>query len=147
VLGEGAHADPAGELAPAVERAREEARAAGRHLAVTAVVIGTDEDPQGLAYQIDTLERSGVRVFRTVGERVAHAVRLLGGLSEGRIGEEGTPVPLAAVASPVAAVNVGLETFYDSLVAQGAAAVQVDWRPPAGGNEELARILARMKGR
>ena len=46
---------------------------------------------------------------------------------------------------PLAAINVGLESFYASLVGQGAAAVQVDWRPPAGGNERLMAILAKMK--
>jgi FdrA protein len=56
-------------------------------------------------------------------------------------------VPLDALRGPVAAINVGLESFHDSLVAQGADAVQVDWRPPAGGDEKLAGILARMKGR
>jgi FdrA protein len=55
-------------------------------------------------------------------------------------------VPLESVQGPVAAVNVGLESFHASLLAQGASAVQVDWRPPAGGNEKLAGILARMKG-
>jgi FdrA protein len=56
-------------------------------------------------------------------------------------------VPLAALAAPVAAVNVGLEVFYTSLLAQGARAAQVDWRPLAGGDERLAKILQRMKGR
>ena len=58
----------------------------------------------------------------------------------------GPPVQLADLAGPPAAINVGLESFHASLVAQGAAAVQVDWRPPAGGDERLAGILARMKG-
>jgi FdrA protein len=56
-------------------------------------------------------------------------------------------VPLNAFHEPLAAVNVGLESFYDSLKAQGAEAVQVDWRPPAGGNEKLMAILAKMKAR
>jgi len=47
----------------------------------------------------------------------------------------------------VAAINVGLEAFYESLRAQGAAAVQVDWRPPAGGDERMMALLERMKAR
>jgi FdrA protein len=139
VLGEGAHADPAGELGPAIA----EARARRPDLDIAAVVIGTDEDPQDLAQQIETLERAGARVFRTVGELVDSAVRRLAGSAE----SEGAPVPLEAIRGPVAAVNAGLESFYDSLVAQGAAAVQVEWKPPAGGDDKLAGILARMKGR
>ncbi|MEO6195319.1 MAG: acyl-CoA synthetase FdrA [Thermoanaerobaculia bacterium] len=138
VLGEGAHADPAGELGPAIA----EVRARRPDLDVAAVVIGTDEDPQDLAQQIETLERAGARVFRTVGELVDSAVRGLA-IEE----TEGAPVPLEAIRGPVAAVNVGLESFYDSLVAQGAAAVQVEWKPPAGGDDKLAGILARMKSR
>jgi FdrA protein len=139
VLGEGAHADPAGELGPAIAEVR------GRRpdLHIAAVVIGTDEDPQDLAQQIETLERAGARVFRTVGELVDSAVRRLAASEEA----PGAPVPLEAIREPVAAVNAGLESFYDSLIAQGAAAVQVEWKPPAGGDDKLAGILARMKGR
>jgi FdrA protein len=141
VLGEGAHPDPAGELAPAIAEALAAAAAAGRDLAVLVVVVGTEEDPQGLPLQLERLAAAGARVFRTVDAAVEAAVGLLGA----RGGFEGPPVPLEAVRPPLAAVNVGLESFYDSLVAQGAPAVQVDWRPPAGGDERLAGILARMK--
>ena len=132
VLGEGSHADPAGELAPAIE----EARARRPELEVAALVIGTDEDPQDLRLQIETLERAGARVFRTAGDLVDFATQRLSGGDE-----TGKPVPLEPVGG---AINVGLESFYDSLVAQGTPAVQVEWRPPAGGNEKLAAILARM---
>ncbi len=138
VLGEGAHADPAGELAPEIERALTEA--AGRALEIAVLVVGTDEDPQDLTTQISTLERAGAHVCRTVGELVERAARLAPPMPP----EES--VPLAMVQAPLAAVNVGLESFYDSLAAQGARAVQVEWKPPAGGNEKLAGILARMKG-
>jgi FdrA protein len=47
---------------------------------------------------------------------------------------------------PLSAINIGLESFSENLVAQGVPAVQVDWRPPAGGNEKLMMILERMKG-
>ena len=48
---------------------------------------------------------------------------------------------------PLAGINAGLESFTESLLAQGASAVQLDWRPPAGGNEKLMAILERMKSR
>jgi FdrA protein len=141
-----------------------------------AVVIGTDQDPQGLEQQIEALERAGVRVFLTVSALVRGALSHLAErspledplfqkpspleISRSQATDRlhppappappeppGTPVPLAAVEGPLAAVNVGLESFYDSLRTQGAPAVQVDWRPPAGGDEKLAGILARLKGR
>lgn len=49
--------------------------------------------------------------------------------------------------SPVRAVNVGLEVFYQSLQAQGVEVAHVDWRPPAGGDERLAGILDKLSGR
>jgi FdrA protein len=146
VLGDGAHADPAGELAPAIERARAEAQAAGRTLDVAVLVVGTDLDPQDLGEQIATLETAGALVCRNVSELVAHAARRLDEIQREDLRSQFPAVPLEAVRGPVAAVNVGLESFYDSLASQGARAVQVEWKPPAGGNERLAGILARMKG-
>ncbi len=140
VLGEGAHADPAGELAPVIDRLLSD-RTDRTDLAILAIVIGTDEDPQNLPEQIATLERAGARVCRTVDEMVELAWQRLGTASE-KIED---PVPLEAVRPPLAVVNVGLESFYDSLANQGVQAVHVDWRPPAGGNEKLAAILSRMK--
>jgi FdrA protein len=134
VLGEGAHADPAGELAPEIAHIR-----ANRNLEILSIVIGTDADPQGVETQVSTLEAAGARVFRTVTDAVEWIF-----LNMPLVEEPHTPVPLDTVQS-IAAVNVGLESFHDSLRSQGAASVHVDWRPPAGGNERLAGILARMK--
>jgi hypothetical protein len=43
-------------------------------------------------------------------------------------------------------VNVGLESFAANLRRTGARAVQVDWRPPAGGDPALAAALDRCLG-
>jgi len=39
-----------------------------------------------------------------------------------------------------------LKSFAESLTAQDAPVVQVDWQPPAGGNGKLMAILERMQG-
>jgi FdrA protein len=158
VLGYGAHPDPAGDLAPTIATAREQAAAAGRVLEVLALVVGTDGDPQGLARQVETLAAAGARVFRTVEQVVDYACCRLASLAvetdpaaaaERAAGAAAAPpappVSLDAIRGPLAAINVGLESFHTSLLAQGAAAVQVDWRPPAGGDERRAALLARMK--
>jgi FdrA protein len=144
VLGFGAHADPAGELAPAISRALSQAQRAGRHLEIVTVVTGTDEDPQNMAEQISLLEAAGAKVetnneiaIRKVGE-LLRSLNDPGGL---------LPVELDALHQPLAAINVGLESFTDSLTAQGAPVIHVNWRPPAGGNEKLMSILERMKKR
>jgi FdrA protein len=145
VLGDGAHADPAGELAPAIERLQAEARAAGRGLDVAVLVIGTKQDPQDLKLQVQTLERAGARVCRTVGELVAYTFLRLDEIRGRQPGPGFPPVPLKAIRSTRAVINVGVETFAASLAAQGVEVVQVAWRPPAGGNEKMAALLTRMK--
>ncbi len=60
VIGWGAHAEPAGELAPALQQAQRLAAAGGRRLAVVGFVCGTEDDPQGLARQEATLRAAGM---------------------------------------------------------------------------------------
>ncbi|MGC8779440.1 MAG: protein FdrA, partial [Anaerolineae bacterium] len=146
VLGYGAHPNPAAELAPAIARAKATAEAAGRYLEVVVVVTGTDEDPQSLEGQIQQLKRAGAWVETSNEAAVRHAGRLLRGLNtQYPIPNIPSPIDLATLQKPLSAINVGLESFAENLIAQGAAVIQVDWRPPAGGNEKLMGILARMK--
>ncbi len=56
-------------------------------------------------------------------------------------------VDLNVLNQPLTAINVGLESFTESLVAQGAQVIHVDWRPPASGDERLMAILERMKSK
>lgn len=138
VLGEGAHPDPASELAPAIAEVK-----ASRPLEVVAIVVGTDEDPQELNGQVAQLTEAGARVFRHVSEAVEYVARYF----HAPVVDEAPAVSLEPIGGSLAAINVGLESFYDSLKSQGADAVHVDWRPPAGGNEKLMAILAKMKGK
>ena len=39
-------------------------------------------------------------------------------------------------------INVGLEKFTEDIEAQGAKSIQLDWAPPALGNEEVIKALA-----
>jgi FdrA protein len=45
---------------------------------------------------------------------------------------------------PLQVINIGLESFAEDLRAQGVAVIQLDWRPPAGGNARLTALLAGM---
>jgi FdrA protein len=144
VLGHGAHPDPASELAPALAEARSLAAAAGRHLEIVTVVVGTDADPQNLASQVQQLEDAGAYVATSNEEAVRRAGTLISALN----GISSLPpVDLAALSAPFHAINAGLESFAHSLEGQGAGVVHVDWRPPAGGNEKLMGILSRLKSK
>ena len=136
VLGEGAHPDPASELAPAIAEIKQESG-----IEVMAIVLGTDEDPQGVDDQIDKLVQAGTVVVRDTSEAVDYVSQRLSEPYRYAY----APVALDAFGGSFAAINVGVESFYDSLKSQGANAVHVDWRPPAGGNDDLMAILAKMK--
>jgi FdrA protein len=148
VLGYGSHPDPASELAPAIVKAKAIAQKAGRCLEVVAVVTGTDEDPQNLDNQIQQLKAAGTWVDTSNEVVVRYAGQLLRQLNTANAAAPAAPlkpVDLAVLQGSLAAINVGLESFADNLKAQGTPAIQVDWRPPAGGNERLMGILERMK--
>lgn len=139
VLGEGSHLDPAGELVPVIKEIRD----SRPEIEFVAIVIGTDDDPQNLQSQVSQLTDAGVTVFRTAAEAVEYiSLRFSGNRKY-----EFTPIDLEQLKQPLAAINVGLESFYDSLISQGAQAVHVEWRPPAGGNEKMAALLAKMKSK
>ena len=136
VLGEGSHPDPAAELAPAISSLRGSSRAQ-----FVILLVGTEADPQGLASQEERLTAAGGVVFRSLSDAAAY----VSGRLAGEAADTFPPVPLDALEQPVAAINVGLESFHQSLLSQGAQALQLDWRPPAGGDERLASLLQRMK--
>ena len=136
VLGEGAHANPAEALAPIVRKALERTG-----LEIVVLLVGTDEDPQNLEEQTTLLAQAGALVFRSSEETIGYVAGRVGPAAEA----PEVQVELDTLTAPFAAVNVGLEMFYSSLVAQEQTAVHVEWRPPAGGNERLMAILKKMK--
>ncbi len=138
VLGTGAEADPAGTLAPVIR----EVLAARTDLHVMAMVVGTGEDPQDRARQVATLRATGADVFVNIRDALGAVCSwLLAGARPAL-----PTVDSGAIDSPEV-INVGLVSFFESIRDQGAEAVHVEWRPPAGGNARLAALLERMKGK
>ena len=72
VLGYGSHPDPAAEMVPVIQKARELTTKAGRHLVIMGFVCGTAADPQNLSKQETALREVGV----TLAESNAQAVRM-----------------------------------------------------------------------
>ncbi|HEY5729181.1 MAG TPA: acyl-CoA synthetase FdrA [Anaerolineales bacterium] len=138
VLGEGSHPDPAGELVPVIR----EIKSARTEIEFVAMVIGTDDDPQDVQSQIEQLKDAGVTVFRTVTKTVEYISLRFSKKDEKT---DGHHVDLEQLKQPLAAINVGLESFYESLTSQGAKVIHVEWRPAAAGNEKMAALLAKMK--
>ena len=46
---------------------------------------------------------------------------------------------------PLRVINIGIEGFAEDLKAAGAEVVQLDWRPPTGGDARLASLLASLQ--
>jgi FdrA protein len=136
VLGDGAHPNPATELGPAITAVVET-----HAIEVVVILVGTDEDPQDLKAQRRILEQAGAHVFEDAMSAVEHIGEHFAGTADKIL----VGVPLEHLMVPVAAINVGLETFYASLTEQGAEVVHVDWRPPAGGDQKLMSILEKMR--
>ena len=79
VLGYGAHPDPAAELAPAIDAARETARRGGRDLAVVVSLVGSRSDPQGRDATAATLVAAGASVHLSNALAARTAVALVEG--------------------------------------------------------------------
>jgi FdrA protein len=135
VLGEGAHPDPASEFAPVIEEIIGNRKS---NIEIMAVVVGTNEDPQGMVSQIERLKTAGARVFGSVASAAEHIASRGVAVSN----SPNLPSPITPII-----INAGLESFFASLTSQGARAVHWDWRPPAGGNERMAGLLEKLRGK
>ncbi len=149
VLGYGSHPDPAAELVPAIKTARSKAKKTGRYLEVVTVISGTDADPQDMKSQEEQFLGAGARVFHSndaAARFVGRLVQALKGKEAQENSESFKPVDLESLTGEFSAINVGLESFTESLLAQNVEAVQVDWKPAAGGDADLMALLEKMKG-
>jgi hypothetical protein len=155
VEGYGAHADMAGALVPAIIEAGQIAARAGRPLKFMAYVCGVEEDPQPRSEQTRILEEAGVYVAPSNAAMVAAALQCLGLELRFPVKEIGAPGGPVAAALPEApepvrrlfsdgpvAVNAGVRAFAKPFEDMGLPYVQLDWRPLAGGDVELQKMLA-----
>jgi len=51
---------------------------------------------------------------------------------------------LDLLSRPLSVINVGLSNFATELSVNDVEVIDVDWKPPAGGDPELAEILSRL---
>lgn len=45
---------------------------------------------------------------------------------------------------PLIVINLGLDKFAECLQEQGVEVLRVDWRPPAGGDQEMIDLLDQL---
>ncbi|MBC1936848.1 acyl-CoA synthetase FdrA [Listeria grandensis] len=155
VLGYGSHEDMAGQLAPAIKHVIAKAKAAGRELAVIGTVCGTLQDPQDYNEQRQTLIDAGVIVKDSNNEAVRTGLAIVGYevVDEDKaIRETENDAPVAQsleasdamldlLAKQPRVINVGLKSFAEAITETGGRVVQFDWRPVAGGDAKLQKVL------
>jgi FdrA protein len=117
-------------------------------------VCGTDADPQGLRRSEALLQTAGVVVLPTNAQAARLACLVAGGGAADADACSVVPSRSDSAAATTGSqplfgsrcrvVNVGLRGFHDALRTVGAPVVQVDWRPPLGGDPALADRLAKI---
>lgn len=152
VLGYGSHKNMAAQLAPAIEKFLAAKKDAGQEVVVLATVVGTDKDVQGYDSQRRILEGAGAVICDTNDQMVRTALNLIGEKVEQPVREvksfDKTNEDLTVadslkdlISGELSVINIGLEGFTEALIDQNVDYVQFNWRPSAGGNEELMKVL------
>lgn len=159
VLGYGSHPDMANALIPDIKAALDQAKESGRDLYVVATVCGTQNDPQDYNQSVADLKAAGVLVEDSNAKAVRLALKLMGAdyslEDKVRVAYTGESLaidpPAEAVSklltSPPQVINIGLASFVDPIKKFGGQAVQFNWRPKAGGNPKLIKILNELDRR
>lgn len=154
VIGYGAHDDMASALKPAIVEVKETLANQNRHVNFVSVLVGTDEDPQGMASQKQILEDIGVVVcennvqaIRTALSQVGAELDLIQKDIQPKQASDLASLPKSSeklatlLSEQPKIINVGLQSFTKSILDNHAEVVQFDWRPTAGGNVELQKVL------
>lgn len=153
VLGYGSHPDMAGALSGAIKEAIQTAKENGRELYFVATVCGTGHDPQSYEEALKTLRECGVLVEESNAKAVRLALKLKGiefkeidkNVVETNVEKKALPEVSDGVMellnSKPRIVNIGLTSFTESILEYGGSTVQYDWKPVAGGNKKLIKIL------
>nr|WP_300006079.1 acyl-CoA synthetase FdrA [Tissierella sp.] len=159
VLGYGSHENMADQLSKGIVDIQNAAKEEGREIHFVTTICGTDKDPQNYGEQKKIMEDIGVIVCETNNQAVEKALALIGKevkypkkdvVPRHEITEniyiESSEAMKELITQKPRIINIGLESFYDTLKTFGVDVVQYDWKPVAGGNEELVKALDFLRG-
>lgn len=153
VLGYGTDDNMAQSLADAIE----EATRSHPQLKFVTTVCGTQEDPQDYDAAKATLKKAGAVVCDNNAEAVRYALNLVGKdinepakqkeVYSGKTIQLPTPSEslLDLLYTKPRVVNVGVAEFLQPVLAFGGSGVQYNWKPVAGGNLKLIKVLRKVK--
>lgn len=160
MLGYGCHPDMASALAPVIKDSIAKAESEGRKLYFVGSVTGTERDPQDYHKSFDVLRDAGA-IMETSNARAIRVALELRGIHFTEEDREVVPYqikdnsPFPTPSEQVMellnttprVINIGVESFNDSLRDYGAKSVQFDWKPMAGGNKHLIHLLNALDAR
>ncbi len=150
VLGYGCHPDMVGALLPAIEAVK---TSRGNSVFFVATVVGTEHDPQDYHAAVEKLKAAGVLVANSNAKAVELALALKGVTinepEKTHVEVEVQPVNLTVPSDAIMklinekprVINIGLESFNQSIKDYGGESVQYNWRPRAGGNKRMIQLL------
>lgn len=158
VLGYGSHEDMAGALLPGIQKIQNDLKEKGRNIYFVATVCGTPQDPQNIKEQKSKLESAGVILRDSNNQAVRTALAMLGMNIEEKDKEVVATTEQVVKADITTSsaieelltekptvINVGLKSFAKAVANNGGRAVQFDWRPVAGGNERMRKVLSVLR--
>ncbi|MBU5362968.1 acyl-CoA synthetase FdrA [Enterococcus raffinosus] len=149
VLGYGAHEDMVGALLPTIKKVQ----ASRSDLQFVATVVGTDKDPQNYQKAVQRLQENQILVAESNAKAVQLALSLKGiALTEEDkvvVPYQGTTIEVPEASSKVMEllnskpriINVGLQSFNQSVQAFDGKSTQFNWKPRASGNKKMIKIL------
>lgn len=158
VLGYGSHEDMAGALLPGIKKIQSEAQANGKTIYFVATVCGTDQDPQSIQEQKSKLENAGVILRDSNNQAIRTALAMID-IHVEEMDKEMVPATKQAANTEIttspaiekllnekpSVINVGLKKFTSAITENGGRVVQFDWRPVAGGNERMRKVLSVLR--
>ena len=142
VLGYGSNDDMAGALAPSIKSVIEDRKSKGKEIVFIASICGTEDDTQVYSEQVAKLEEAGVLVLDTNAEVTFTAIEALKYLDSK---EDTTLVDSSTLLnSEPKIINMGLESFANTVISHGGQVVQYNWAPIAGGDVRMQNLLEKL---
>jgi FdrA protein len=144
VLGYGSNTDMAESLAPSIKKVIKHKKAQNKEIVFIASVCGTESDIQTYSSQVKKLEDAGVLVLKTNAEAVFTAIEAL------KYIESNTKTDLSNIEketllnSELKVINIGLESFADTILKHEGKVVQYNWAPIAGGDKKIQSLLDKL---
>jgi FdrA protein len=143
VIGYGAHPQPAEQAIEAIKIAREKRAPELGEVTFIAAVCGTLQDYQDMTLQKNILKEARIMLLANNREVVESALSVINAKPASDTKVAGIPTS-ALIQDGPKVINIGLASFAEDLRKANAEVVQVNWAPPAGGDEVLIKALDQL---